>query len=74
MKSTIYHVQFLDAGESHHYFGSIAAIFDTFTPEQLGVAKTTLWGCKITKAKPYKNKIVIIRKGELFRKKGNRTK
>jgi len=72
--STIYHVQFRDAGESHHYFGSISAIYETFTPEQLGVAKSTLWGRKITPGHPYKNKTVIIRKGVLYRKPGNRTK
>jgi hypothetical protein len=70
--TTIYHVQFRDAGESHHYFGSISAIYDTFTPEQLGVAKSTLWGYGITRVHPYENRKCIIRKGELHRKKGNR--
>lgn len=70
--NTIYHVQFGD--EDNHYFGSIAAIFETFTPLQIGVSKSRLWNYGIQPEKPYKNKICTIYKGVLVRKKGNRTK
>lgn len=68
--TTIYHVQF--STDDNHYFGSIAAIFDTFTPEQLGVSKSRLWSYGIKFDKPYKNKIVTIYKNNINRKKGNR--
>ena len=70
---TIYHLQFKESGESH-YFGSLSAIYEIFTQEQLGVALTTLWGHGLTRVHPYENRKCIIRKGELHRKKGNRTK
>lgn len=70
--TTIYHVQFGD--DDNHYFGSIAAIFDHFTPKEIGVSTSRLWSYKITPDKPYKNKICTIYKGAIHRKKGNRMK
>jgi len=67
---TIYHVKFGD--DNHFYFGSIAAIFDKFTPKQLGVSKSRLWSYGITPERPYRNKICTIYRGEIHRKKGNR--
>ena len=69
--NTLLHVCFGD--DIHHYFGSIAAIFETFTPKQLGVSKSRLWSYGITPERPYKNKNCIIYRGEIHRKKGNRT-
>lgn len=69
--STIYHLQFKESGESH-YFGSIAAIYDHFTPIDLGVSKYRLWNYGITETKPYHNNKVIIRRGVIHRKKTNR--
>lgn len=69
--NTILHVCFGD--DNHHYFGSIAAIFETFTPKQLGVSKSRLWSYGITSERPYRNKNCIIYRGEIHRKKGNRT-
>lgn len=66
--STIYHLTFIQDG-SNHYFGSITAIFDRFTNEQLGVSKTSLWTYGITEERPYKNKKCIIRKGIIYRTK-----
>lgn len=66
----IYHVCFGD--DMNHYFGSIAAIYETFTPEQLGVSKSRLWSYGITAEKPYKNKHCIIYKGVIHRKKTHR--
>ena len=68
--STIYHVCFGD--EEHHYFGSIAAIYDKFTPQQLGVSRSRLWSFGITPERPYKNKVCMIFRGVIQRKKGNR--
>ncbi|GHT09130.1 hypothetical protein FACS189432_05190 [Bacteroidia bacterium] len=68
--NTIFHVSFGD--DDNHYFGSIAAIFDTFTPEKLDVSKSRLWSFGITSERPYRNNRIIIRKGVIIRKKGNR--
>lgn len=67
---TIYHVSFGD--DDNHYFGSIAAIYDHFTPHELGVSASRLWNYGITEQKPYRNNKVIIRRGVLQRKKTNR--
>lgn len=70
--TTIYHLQFGD--DNNHYFGSISAIFDHFTTNEIGISKTSLWTYGITPEKPYKNKTCSIYKGVIHRKKGNRTK
>ena len=59
--------------ETPHPFGGISAIYDIFTPIQLGVSKSRLWSYGITPERPYKNKNCIIYRGEIHRKKGNRT-
>lgn len=68
---TIIHVEF--ATGVHLYFGSIAAIYETFDASVLGVSKQRLYGFGITPEKPYRNKICTIRRGGIARKKGNRT-
>lgn len=68
--NTIYHVSFGD--NDNHYFGSVSAIFEKFTPEQLGVSKSRLWAFGITPEKPYRNKVCVVYKGVINRKKGNR--
>lgn len=68
--TTIYHVSFGD--DDNHYFGSVSAIFEKFTPEQLGVSKSRLWAFGITPEKPYRNKVCVVYKGVINRKKGNR--
>ena len=67
---TIYHVSFGD--DDNHYFGSIAAIFDRFTPQELGVSQSRLYDVAITPEKPYKNGKIVIRKSLICRKKTNR--
>ena len=52
--NTIYHVRLGD--DEHYYFGSVAAIYDRFTPEQLGVSLSRLWSFGIAPGRPYKNK------------------
>ena len=68
--NTIYHVSFGD--DDNHYFGSIAAIFDNFTPQQLGVSASQLWNYGITEQNPYHNNNVIIRRGVIQRNKKNK--
>ena len=68
--NTIYHVCFGD--NNHHYFGSITAIFDKFTPVELGVSKSRLWSFGIFEKKPYRNDKCIIYRGIIHRKKTNR--
>lgn len=62
--TTIYHVCFGD--DNHHYFGSIAAIFDTFNSFDLGVKQSYLYGFNFTK--PYRNEKCIIYKSQIHRK------
>ena len=69
---TIYHLEFTSG--SHHYFGSIAAIFEVFDPKTLEIAQQSLYDFGITKDRPYKNKVCIVRKDKLIRKKGKRGK
>lgn len=49
-----------------------AAIYDHFTPHELGVSASRLWNYGITEQKPYRNNKVIIRRGVIQRKKTNR--
>lgn len=70
-KPHIFHVEFNSNG-SHFYFGSIAAIFDIFTTEEIGVTKKYLYYVNIAPRNPYTNKYVTIRKGPFYRKKSNR--
>lgn len=68
---TVIHLQLLDTDE-HHYFGSIANIYEFYTPEQLGISYGSLRNYGLSADKPYKNKKCIIRKGLLLSKSGNR--
>lgn len=69
--NTIFHVEFKTG--THHYFGSIAAIFEVFDPETLGVSRQRLYDHDIDPGNPYRNKICTIHKGIMIRKKGKRT-
>lgn len=59
---TVIHVQLDD---EHHYFGSLAAIYEKFTKEEIGISYGSLRNYGLTEEKPYFNKCVIIRKGIL---------
>lgn len=67
---TIYHVCFGD--NDNHYFGSIAAIFETYNHQQIGVSKERLWAVGIKPGKPYRNEKCIIYRDVIHRKKTNR--
>lgn len=58
-------------GNRMYYFGSKAAVFDTFAKDDIGISYKTLRGINLSE-KPYENRICIIRQGELQRKKSDR--
>ena len=64
----------LQRGEEHYYFGSVAAIYDHFTKEQLGISYGSLRNYGLSPVKPYRNEKtgVVIRVGVLIAKEGNR--
>ena len=66
----VIHLHILESDE-HHYFGSLSAMYEHFTRDQLGVAVQTLYNQ--WKEEPYRNDKVVIRKGRLIQKK-NRAK
>lgn len=64
----------LQLGEEHHYFGSVAAMYDHYTKEQIGISYGSIRNYGLTPDKPYRNDKtgVIIRVGVLITKEGNR--
>jgi hypothetical protein len=68
--NTVIHVILIEGG--HHYFGSIAAIYDVFSEKTIGIKRHSLYNYCIDNDKPFINKKCIIRKGDIIRKKGNR--
>lgn len=56
-------------GTKEHYFGSLAAIYEVFTPEQIGCRLENLWNAKIEVGKPKKTKKCTIYKHSVLRKK-----
>ena len=69
MDRTVIHVE---VDGKHHYFGSLASIFDTFTPQQLGITYGSLRNYGLSEDKPYQNSRCIIQKGILITKSGGR--
>lgn len=67
----VYHVE-LKENSDHYYFGSQVAIFDTLTPEQLGISYNVLKDRYTLSDQPYENKKCIIRLGYLVTRKTNR--
>ncbi len=55
-------------GKNEHYFGSLAAIYDTFTPEQIGCRLEALWSFGITCDKPKLTRTCLISKHSIHRK------
>lgn len=52
-------------GRAHYYFGSKAAIYQTFTAEELGISYASLRNLGNLTEHPYVNRKCIIRQGEL---------
>lgn len=53
------------------YFGSLAAIYDQFTPKQIGCKVERLWNYGIKQNKPYKNARCVVSR-EVMRRKTRR--
>lgn len=72
----IYCIRFKEPvnGEFNFHFGSLAAIYEVFTADQIGCSLQNLWNYKLSESKPYKSKKCTIFKGELIRKTTNRGK
>lgn len=55
-------------GRNEHYFGSLAAIYDVFTPEQIGCRLEALWSFGITVDRPKLTRTCLISKYPVHRK------
>ena len=64
----------LQLGEEHYYFGSVAAMYDHFNREEIGISYGSLRNYGLSPDKPYRNEKtgVVIRVGVLIAKEGNR--
>lgn len=62
----------LEINGEHHYYGSIANMFEYFTPQQLGISYGALRNYGLSNEKPYTNSKCTIRKGLLLSKSGGR--
>lgn len=71
----IYRVSFKNepAGDNvwitDHFFGSLSAIYDTFTAEQIGCGVNRLWNIGFAKGNAYKSKKCTITKEPFLRMK-----
>lgn len=54
---------YLKEKQQHHYFGSIPAMFENYSSEELGVAQQSLYNR--WKVGEWENDMVILRKGRL---------
>ena len=62
----VIHVE-IKASSTHHYFASPAAIYKTFSIEDIGIQRQSLLNYWQTTDEPYENDKCIIRKGSLTR-------
>ena len=62
----------LEINGEHHYYGSIARMYEDYTCEELGITYASLRNYKLSNEHPYQNKKCIIRKGVLLSKSGRR--
>ena len=63
-----------DGEIEHHYFGSIANLYEHYTPKELGITYGSLRNFGLSNGKPYQNSKCTIRKGLLLSKNTNRGK
>lgn len=54
---------YLKKTDEHHYLGSVPALYQYFTYEQLGIKQQSLYN--IWRDEPYQNDKIILRKGRL---------
>jgi len=64
----------LQRGEEHYYFGSVAAMYDHFTKDDIGISYGSMRNYGLSQKNPYRNEKtgVVIRVGVLVTKEGNR--
>lgn len=64
----------LEINGEHHYYGSLARLYEDFSAEEIGITYGSLRNRGLSIAEPYtsNNCNCIIRKGVLLTKKGNR--
>lgn len=62
----------LEINGEHHYYGSIARIYEDYSGDELGITYASLRNYKLSSEHPYQNKKCIVRKGVLLSKSGNR--
>lgn len=70
---TVIHL-YMKKSDTHHYFGSLANIYEYFSAEQLGISYGSLRNYGLSYEISYQNTKCIIRKGVLLSKSGNRGK
>lgn len=58
----------LETNGEHWYFGSLAAIYEIFDTQTIGISYGSLRNYALSPEKPYKNKLCVIRKGILHTK------
>lgn len=70
---SVFHVRFktppIEGDErTDFFFSSLAAIYDTFTPDQIGCAVNRLWKLRVSDGNPYYGRLCDIRREEVRRK------
>ncbi|MFA5849949.1 MAG: hypothetical protein WC833_08700 [Bacteroidales bacterium] len=68
--SKIYRVSFGEGQDK--YFGSLSAIYDVFTPEQIGCKVENLWNIGVSSGTPYNGNKCTITLEKLIRKQTKR--
>lgn len=69
----IVHLELLSKN-SHHYFGSLKAIYELFQSDDIGITYGSLKNLKLSKDNPYRNARCIIRVGNLITVESSRGK
>ncbi|AZB23617.1 hypothetical protein EG339_02755 [Chryseobacterium bernardetii] len=66
----IYHVKFNDPinGKSDYYFGTISAIYELFTPQQVGYSQQYIYKHAMKLGDELRTKYCVIKKVELLSK------
>lgn len=68
--ASVIRVQFFQPkdGCSEFYFGSFAAIFELFSPEDIGCRLESLWAANIDEEHPKATRLCVVSKHKLYRK------
>ena len=70
MDQTIIKLQFFAPvdGRTDYYFSSLAAIYERFSPKQIGCALATLWGSNVEIGNPKSTRLCVISREPLYNK------